>query len=119
MRREKKPKRLNTHLLMMGNYWGDVEDVSFLYIFVTVLLKRSLCWEFPGSLVVRTRCFHCRGPGSIPGRGIKIPQATWCGQKKKKKKKKKKKWKTKKKLKRVDECITDSLCSTPENNTTL
>ena len=27
-----------------------------------------------------------KGPGSIPGRGAKIPQATRCGQKKKKKK---------------------------------
>ena len=25
------------------------------------------------------------GPGSIPGRGTKIPQAVWCSQKKKKK----------------------------------
>ena len=23
--------------------------------------------EFPGSPVVRTQCFHCRGPGLIPG----------------------------------------------------
>ena len=27
--------------------------------------------EFPGSPVVRTWCFHCQGPGSIPGRGTK------------------------------------------------
>ena len=32
--------------------------------------------EFPGGPVVRTRCFHCGGPGSIPGWGTKIPQAT-------------------------------------------
>ena len=30
--------------------------------------------EFPGSPVVRSWCFHCRGPGSIPGWGTKIPQ---------------------------------------------
>ena len=29
-------------------------------------------------------CFHCQGPGSIPGQGTKIPEALWCGQKKKK-----------------------------------
>ena len=38
--------------------------------------------EFPGSPVVRTQCFHCRDPGSIPGRETKIPQAVLCGQKK-------------------------------------
>ena len=32
--------------------------------------------EFPGGPVVRTRCFHCHGPGSIPGWGTKILQAT-------------------------------------------
>ena len=32
--------------------------------------------------MVRTWCFHCGGPGSIPGWGIKIPQALQCGQKK-------------------------------------
>ena len=28
--------------------------------------------------------FTAEGPGSIPGGGNKIPQATWCSQKKKK-----------------------------------
>ena len=31
--------------------------------------------ELPGGPVVRTRRFHCRGAGSIPGLGTKIPQA--------------------------------------------
>ena len=48
-------------------------------------IKKWSCREFPGCPVVRTWCFHCCGPGSIPGRGTKIPQATQCGQKKKKK----------------------------------
>ena len=43
--------------------------------------------EFPGGLVVRILGFHCHGLGSIPGQGTEIPQATWCGQKKRKKKK--------------------------------
>ena len=30
--------------------------------------------------------FTAEGPGSIPGLGTKIPQATWCGKKEKKKK---------------------------------
>ena len=36
--------------------------------------------DFPGSPVVRTRRFHCRGPGSIPGQGTNIPQAKQSGQ---------------------------------------
>ena len=28
--------------------------------------------DFPGGPVVRTPRFHCRGPGSIPGRGTEI-----------------------------------------------
>ena len=37
--------------------------------------------ELPGSPFVRTLHFHCWGLGSIPGWETKIPQATWCGQK--------------------------------------
>ena len=37
--------------------------------------------EFPGGPVVRTQHFHCRGLGSIPGRGTNIPQAVQCNQK--------------------------------------
>ena len=32
--------------------------------------------DFPGSPVIQTLCFHCRGKGSIPGQGTKIPCAT-------------------------------------------
>ena len=32
--------------------------------------------------MVRIWHFHCHG-GSIPGQGTEIPQAGWCGQKKK------------------------------------
>ena len=37
--------------------------------------------EFPGGLVVRTQCFHCRGPCSVSGLGAEIlHQATaHCG----------------------------------------
>ena len=51
--------------------------------------------EFPGSPVVRTPrtpCFHCRGPGLIPGQGTKVPHDVWHGQKKKKKKRVKLRW---------------------------
>ena len=50
-----------------------------------MLLLRKKCWEFPGSPVVRVRCFHCCGLGSVPDWGTKISQAARCGQKKKKK----------------------------------
>ena len=40
--------------------------------------------EFPDGTVVRTWRFHCCGPGSVPGWGMKILQATRCSQKKKK-----------------------------------
>ena len=29
--------------------------------------KPEEAWEFPGGPMVRTRHFHCHGPGSIPG----------------------------------------------------
>ena len=38
-------------------------------------LKRDALRNFPDGPVVNTRCFHRRGPGSIRGRGIKIPHA--------------------------------------------
>ena len=34
--------------------------------------------------MVRIRCFHCQGPGSIPDGGTKISQGAQPGQKKKK-----------------------------------
>ena len=46
-------------------------------------------WLLGNSLVVQWLGFHAlsaKGPGSIPGRGSKIPQAMRCGQKKEKKK---------------------------------
>ena len=41
--------------------------------------------KFSGALVASIWCFHCHGPGSIPGWETEVPQATECGQKKKKK----------------------------------
>ena len=37
----------------------------------------------PGSPVVRTPSSHSKGLGSIPGQGIKIPQAALCSRKNK------------------------------------
>ena len=36
-------------------------------------------WDFSGSSVVRTRCFHCWGLDSVPGWGTKVLQAVWYG----------------------------------------
>ena len=46
-------------------------------------LKQQTSREFPGGPVVRTWCFHCHGPGSIPSGGNKIWQAVQHGKKKK------------------------------------
>ena len=57
------------------------------------LFKKNRVWvwvwgcEFPGCPVVRSQCFHSCGPGSITGWGTKIPQASWCGKKKKEREK--------------------------------
>ena len=48
-------------------------------------VNKSTKLDFPGGPVVKTLRFHCRGAGSIPGRGTKILHAVWHGQKKKKK----------------------------------
>lgn len=34
--------------------------------------NRKYGWGFPGGLAVRLWCFHCHGPGLIPGRGTEI-----------------------------------------------
>ena len=38
-------------------------------------------WDFPGGQAVKTPRFHCRGTGSTPTWGTKIPHALWLGQK--------------------------------------
>lgn len=43
------------------------------------LLKMAWLGGFPGGLVVRIRCFLCRDPGSVPGRGT-VLLGTWHGQ---------------------------------------
>ena len=48
-----------------------------------LILKEKKKEGIPGGPVVRAWHFHCQGPGSIPGPGTKIPQATWPGKKKK------------------------------------
>ena len=49
-------------------------------------MRKKWKGDFPGSPVVMTPCFQCRGMSSIPGQGTKIPHYSWHGQKKKKEK---------------------------------
>ena len=41
-----------------------------------MLLTSEPLWDFPGGPVAKTPCSQCRGLGSIPGQGTKIPHAT-------------------------------------------
>ena len=41
--------------------------------------------DFSGRPVVKTLCFHCRGMGSIPAQGTKIPHAMWHSKRNKEK----------------------------------
>ena len=43
-------------------------------------LGSTLRWDLPGGPVLKTRHFHCRGQGSIPGQGTNILHAVWHGQ---------------------------------------
>ena len=43
--------------------------------------KIQLLEDFPGDPVVKTPCCQCRGEGSIPYQGIRIPHASGHGQK--------------------------------------
>ena len=59
--------------------------ISLIFEFlVGKFFKKKWLREFPGGPVAGTKCFHYCGPKFNPWR-TKIPQATWCGQKKKKK----------------------------------
>ena len=51
-------------------------------------IKEMWSRDFFGSPVVRAPHFHCRGWGSVPGRGTEILQVVPHGQKNKKEKKK-------------------------------
>ena len=59
--------------------------------------------DFPGGPVLETPCFHCRGHGSIPGQGTKVPHAA-----RPKKDKNKNKKNT---LRRMKSCLEDLMLS--------
>ena len=63
-------------------------ECPFKLVISRQLLKKKNSWDFPGSPVVKTLLFHCRGVGLSPGQGIKILHALMSRPKLKKKKKK-------------------------------
>ena len=50
---------------------------------ISLIVLKSNFWGIPGGAVVRTRHFHCQGPGLIPDQGTKTPQARQHSQKNK------------------------------------
>ena len=77
--------RSQTHMpnyILNSSTWAFLKFTGFHRFLKFNFQKLSSC-ESPGGPVVRTPCFHCRGPGFSPG--TKIPQAAWWSQKKKKK----------------------------------
>ena len=74
-------------LIPQGNYGGETKQDKWLpgpptkRIIVSSPISQS--GDFPGGLVVKNPPSNAGGMGSIPGRGAKIPHATWCSQKKK------------------------------------
>lgn len=72
------PSRRSTEFLLPSPQLLPKFGLGFCH-----LQSKSYNWEFPGSPVIKTLHFHCRGPGTIPGRGTKISKASRHGQKKK------------------------------------
>ena len=62
-----RPRRV---IFLKGGFWEIIciKLCSFLLFFI---LRKFL--DFPGGPVVKTLGFQCRGQGSIPGPGTKIP----------------------------------------------
>ena len=44
---------------------------------LTVPIKQSQLWDFPGGPVVKTSPSNAGGAGSVPGWGAKVPHAWW------------------------------------------
>ena len=69
---------------MMGLFYiCTAQSESHLPHMTTEQLKHNWCWEFPGSLVARTQCFHCHGPAQSMVKEL----SKLCNAAKKKKKK--------------------------------
>ena len=85
---------LNQHRDVVTSQWLKrqlravaINRMGLIFSSNTLMLSYNF-WkssDFSGNPVVKTLHFQCRGAGSTPGWGTKIPHAVWCGQKRKKK----------------------------------
>ena len=71
---------INDQLILVSKceFYPFPPQVYFIQSFIRILSRK-----FPSGSMVRAPHIHCWSPGSIPGWGTKIPQATWHSQKKK------------------------------------
>ena len=66
---------------LVGGQPGSLTSVPVFSI-LGKEVKMHGAWEFPGGPRVGTEGFHCWGPGSLPGQGTEVLQATRHSQKK-------------------------------------
>ena len=70
-------------LRTLGNEDTELKVTKYL---LGVLIQNNSQGDFPGGPVVETPRLPCKDTvdiGSVPGWGIDIPRAVWCGQKNK------------------------------------
>ena len=60
--------------------------LSLSFLFANILFKIQVQGNSLADQRLGLHAFTAEGPGSIPGQGTEIPQATWGSKKKKKKK---------------------------------
>ena len=84
--RRKFTNMLKLNIFLLNNQWIKEEIPREIRKYFE-MNENEKNRDFPGGPVVKTLHFHCRGKGSIPGWGTKIPHATPHGQKKERKKK--------------------------------
>ena len=75
-------RSLDFILVVTGSHWKALSRK--VVVSWRVRSKTHVCWDFPGSPVIKTLCFQCRGENLILGQGTKIPYAMLGSQKKKK-----------------------------------
>ena len=56
---------------------SDCPNVGTISYLLGDPLRCTHSWDFPGGPVVKTLSSNAGGAGSIPGRGAKIPHASW------------------------------------------
>lgn len=59
-------KLFSNPLITLAGKHDSIHEYFLLHMYLITFHR------IPGASVVRTLCFHCHGPGSIPGGGTKI-----------------------------------------------